>query len=157
MNTYYFDTSALVKLYMPEPGSKWVDALVSAGNSVRNSIAISSLGIVETSAAVARRQRMGTINAWQTDLLYHKFLQDSRMLFETLAVTDELVYNAASLTRSFPLRGYDAVHLATALQFTAALQQAGLAPLTFVSADRTLLTAARASGLKTVNPSEMES
>lgn len=58
---------------------------------------------------------------------------------------------AAMLTRKHPLRGYDAVQVAVALRYHMRLDALRL-PVTFVSGDRTVLTAARAEGLLTDNP-----
>lgn len=55
-------------------------------------------------------------------------------------------------TQNHRLRGYDAIHLATALTVNAALTAANLPPLIFVAADDDLLAAARAEGLATENP-----
>ena len=52
------------------------------------------------------------------------------------------------------LRGYDAVHLASALTVSNERQHAGMSPLVFVSADRTQLDAARAEGLIGENPND---
>jgi len=61
MATYYFDTSALVKLYVAEPGSGWVDHLVNAlgaDGRPEHVIALSRIALVEVAAAVARRGRL---------------------------------------------------------------------------------------------------
>lgn len=49
------------------------------------------------------------------------------------------------------LRGYDAVQLAAALEVNHALVQSQM-PLTFVAADKNLLTAANTEGLITEDP-----
>jgi hypothetical protein len=51
-----------------------------------------------------------------------------------------------------PLRTYDAVQLASALESTTRLVAAGLLPLRFVSADARLLVAAATEGLMTEEP-----
>ena len=157
MGVYYFDASALVKLYIPERGSEWVDQIVNAyyGNGFTNTIAIAKVGIVEVAAAFARRYRMGDVSRKQWHNLYGSLMRDALERFETLLADDVLVWEAATLTKSHPLRGYDAVHLATALVLNRKLLRAGLSGLTFVSADKTLCKAAEAEGLRVVNPDEM--
>lgn len=56
------------------------------------------------------------------------------------------------LAESHGLRGYDAVHLATALALQQIRQSAGWSPLTFVSADNNQLSAANAEGVLVENP-----
>ena len=69
-------------------------------------------------------------------------------------LSDQVVDLAVDLTRRHPLRGYDAVHLATAIVLNTALLEAELSPLTFVSADEILCEAARGEGLPADNPNE---
>ena len=69
-----------------------------------------------------------------------------------MAVEKTIINSAVDLTQSHYLRGYDAVHLATALAMNAELLRKHLPPLTFVAADEDLLEAAEAEGLPTENP-----
>ncbi len=57
-----------------------------------------------------------------------------------------------SLTTRYKLRGYDAVHLACALQFNQLIVTSGYSPITFVSADNDLLQVAQTEGLMIENP-----
>jgi predicted nucleic acid-binding protein len=74
--------------------------------------------------------------------------------FSTLNLDDLVIGTAINLTQRHPLRGYDAVHLATALRLSEALTDEALEPLTFVSADDVLCQAAEAEGLMVENPNE---
>ena len=56
--TYFFDTSALVKLYHDEVGSERVEEIFAQSDSP---IVISELATVEFHAALARRVRTGTL------------------------------------------------------------------------------------------------
>lgn len=58
------------------------------------------------------------------------------------------------LIRRHPLRGYDAVQLATALEWGERLTAFGLARPVFVSADSVLNQAAVSEGLQTENPTD---
>jgi predicted nucleic acid-binding protein len=69
-------------------------------------------------------------------------------------LSEPIVELAVTLTRRHPLRGYDAVHLATAVALNSALIGAGMARLVFVAADARLCTAAQGEGLATENPNE---
>ena len=64
---------------------------------------------------------------------------------------------ANQLALRYPLRAYDAMHLATALALARASSSSSALPSPiFVSADTNLLAAARAEGLAVENPSEHE-
>ncbi len=147
--TYYFDTSGLIKLYVREPGSLWIKQIFDAPN---RTIMFSKIGIVESAAALAKRKRMNDLTASKQRLLFMKMLWDTTRRFQVFTLSDEIIYEAATLTQNHPLRGYDAVHLATALEINRNLLLNRLAPLTFVCADAKLHQAAKAEGLLTENP-----
>jgi predicted nucleic acid-binding protein len=72
--------------------------------------------------------------------------------FDSSAVVKR--YAAVELTGRHPLRGYDAVHLATALTLNTALREADTSPLVFVAADTRLCEAAGREGFLSENPNE---
>lgn len=135
---YYLDTSALAKRYVAEAHS----ALVRGLYRRRKRIAVSRLGYAELAAAVARRCREGVMDEGARDRVLHRLDLDfsEMVVFEVRAPT---VRRAAELVVRHPLRGYDAVHLATAL----ALREEG-ASVDFWSTDGRLVAAARAEGLR---------
>jgi predicted nucleic acid-binding protein len=68
--TFYLDASVLVKRYLAETGSAWVESLYAdEGN---NAIAIARFGLVETAAAFAAKRRGQFI----TDREYESALAD---------------------------------------------------------------------------------
>jgi predicted nucleic acid-binding protein len=154
MAAYYFDTSAVVKLYVPEVGSRWVEQIFRQQDKdgFPHAIAFVKIGIVETSAALTRRQRMGHITLAERDRLYASFMTDVERHYLTLAVSDDLLMLAAELTQRHLLRGYDAVHLAGAISLNRRLTAARLTPLLFISADEIMCDVARAEGLAADNP-----
>jgi predicted nucleic acid-binding protein len=155
MSTFYFDSSAIVKLYLREAGSRWVDQIYTnrdqAGN-LTHQIAISKIGIVEVSAAISRRQRMGAITPETQQKLFTLFIHDSNQRLRLLGITDSIIQLAAALTQRSFLRGYDAMNLAAALIFNQERIEAGLPPVTFVSADHALCKSAITQGLIAENP-----
>ncbi len=68
-------------------------------------------------------------------------------------ITDSVVTDATHLTRRFALRSGDAIHLATALQ----AQREVPSELVFVTSDKELVAAARASGLDVLDPRDVGS
>lgn len=142
---FYLDSSALVKRYIPEPGTDWIRHIVAT-----SSVAMAEFGIVEVAAALARRARMGDLGPDLYEDLLELFLQDVEG-YLVLSPDRETIRLAVDLTRRHPLRAYDALQLATALQLADALQAEGFS-LTFVSADERLCAATEGEGLTTVNP-----
>jgi len=61
---------------------------------------------------------------------------------------------ACELLERHPLRGYDAMHLATALVVQQSLQRRSLPTLVFISADDSLNAAASAEDLAVDNPND---
>jgi predicted nucleic acid-binding protein len=149
MATYYLDTSALVKCYVPEKGTAWVLALVT-----QNQTATTSITVAEGSAAIAKRQRLGEVTLDERNILFNRFLNDCKSRYDLLPVDEPVIYRAAGLTQIYPLRGYDAVHLATALVLRDQLVAARLPAPIFVAADANLCAVARAEGLAAENPND---
>jgi predicted nucleic acid-binding protein len=147
---YYLEPSALVKYYVTEPGSNWVRALVDAGDNVPVTAEIT---IAEVSAALAVIARVGRISRRQRDELWGKFKRDLLTHYEVLPTHRTIIHRAAELCQKHPLRGFDAIHLASGLQLqeTLAQQEEGVT-ITYVTGDDALVTAAQAEGLSVDNP-----
>ena len=147
MALLYLDTSALVKLYLDEPGSERMEELASEDSG--NSVAVCSITQVEFHAAI-RRRRTGELDNEEVELAIELFSTRLRTDFMRRPVDDRTLDLASALTSRHPLRGYDAARLAACLD----LARAERDPPTFVCADRTLLTAAEAEGLPVLNPEQ---
>jgi len=111
----YLDTSALLKLYVEEIGTPAVVILVEQAEEV----ATARVTYVEARAALARHRREGALRA--ADL--RRAVRELDRKWETynrVDLTDPLVHVAGSLAERHALRGYDAVHLAAALDLAIA-------------------------------------
>jgi len=110
----YLDASALVKLYLPEPGSDTLDAAIQG----RSDLMISDLAITEIVSAMARRRREGTLPASTCARLHRKILSDIRDgLYVTTDLTPEVHREAERLLLAvgdITLRAADALHMALA-------------------------------------------
>jgi uncharacterized protein len=145
---YYLDTSALVKAYVEEDRSDDVEDLIEEtrdpGTTTR--VFASRLAYPETASAIARRQREGGLTRQEAQLLYGAVTDDftgPARPYEIVEATAAVIDEAATLVQRYPLRGFDAVHLATALL----LHQAAPGAVTLAAADRRLLDVATAEGL----------
>lgn len=151
MSSLYLDSSALVKYYIAETGSRYVRELMdSSGNQIN----ISQLTIVEVAAAVEKRRRVKEINERHRVRTLARFGIDYRRRYQIVRVSDQILELAVALTGRHPLRAYDAVQLATALRVDQVLQDNRLPPVAFVSADEVLCDAARAEDMSAENPND---
>jgi uncharacterized protein len=109
----YFDTSALVKLVLAEEGSALALELWSSGYQAAASV----LAYPEGRAALAAAGRSNRL----PERLYGEALENFDRAYEeivTVGVDLQLAVAAGALASEFSLRGYDSVHLATALQLS---------------------------------------
>jgi predicted nucleic acid-binding protein len=150
MPVNFFDSSALVKRYLPEVGSAWVDSICIDG-----SVAVSTLVTVELTSSFARRAREGRITIAQRNDLMRAFLTDrGDMLVQRLtnSIIQRTVTVLLTCPPSIPLRSLDAIQLVSAEHVFDRARKAGLMPGMFVSSDARLLAAAQWAGFPTDNP-----
>jgi uncharacterized protein len=147
VDSYFFDSSGVVKRYVTELGSAWVLGITDplAANDI---YVVHITGVEVVSALVRKVPSLPPLNLAQA---ITEFKYDLQQQYQRVAVTGALVVRAMSLAEAHRLRGYDAVQLAAALQVLVACRALG-APLTFVSADVNLNAAAAAEGLPVDNP-----
>jgi predicted nucleic acid-binding protein len=147
---YFFDSSALVKRHVNEPGSAWVRSLTRA--RAGHTLFIARITAVEVFAAITRRQRGGSLSAAQAGAILGHFRRQLTQRYVIVEVTPPLLAAAMLSARKHGLRAYDAVQLAAAHEANRIYQMAGLAPVTLVSADRDLNAAATAERLLVEDP-----
>ncbi len=150
MGAYYADTSALVKRYVHGQGTVWVTGLTDPANG--HELYTVRLAGPEMIAALFRRSRVGSITAADATRAAYNFRLDWRHQYLVLEVTMSVADRAMGLAEKDGLRGYDAVHLAVALEIESRRLSLGLANVTFVSADDAQRRAASTNGLSVENP-----
>ena len=114
MAAYFFDTSALAKLYHREAGSDCVEELV---RNPAHRILISRLAVVEMHSVFALKVRSHAINADDATALRRRFLSDIRSgVFEVLTLAQTHYERAERLIVAhgfhYGLRTLDALQLA---------------------------------------------
>jgi uncharacterized protein len=137
-SSVYLDTSALAKIYLPEPGSAELESALLG----RRDLLVSDLSVSELTSAIARRVREGQLAVIQVRRIYRRVLRDLtagefRRPELTAAVHREAERLLMSIGSRVPLRAGDALHLALA-----ALAGARV----LVTFDRRMVAAARALG-----------
>lgn len=151
---YYFDSSALVKRYIEETGSAWIDQLCrSYPASHFYTVRITGAEIV---AAIFVRMRTGSIAVPEAQTAVHQFKTDFRQHYQIIEVTQDLIELAMSLAERHTIRGYDSVQLAAALSLQRIRTSLNLSALTFVSADNRLNGIAETESLLVENPNVKE-
>jgi uncharacterized protein len=150
VNAYFLDTSALVKRYVPETGSLWIQSITDGATS--NDLAISQITWVELHSALARRQREGSVSADELDIILQKFRNEFDTEYRVIEVDQALIESAGQLVMQNPLRAYDAVQLASGLYVKSLLASMPDTQLIFVSADNRLVNIAQSEGLASDNP-----
>jgi uncharacterized protein len=134
----YLDASTLVKRYIEEPGSAEVAAAIGAANVAATSI----ISRAETAAALAKAVRVGVLKQAEAGAALEVFREDWSRLVRIQA-TEPLVARADTLAWEMGLRGYDAVHLASALLWRENMDQ----DVVVATFDRQLWQAAGKCGL----------
>lgn len=131
----YLDTSALVKLYVTEPGGDRVEALVDL---VHGALVTSVITYAEARGVFARYLRDNKISQQQHDTLVVNFNADWEGMNE-VDVTPDVYRRAGDLLAAHPtLRAMDAIQMSSALE---ARKHAAIKFLTF---DHDLEAVARA-------------
>jgi predicted nucleic acid-binding protein len=126
----YLDASALVKRYVQEPGSEEVSQLIARARVVGTS----AITRVEVTAALARAALTAFQGEWES--------------LVRVELTEVLLGRAAQVAWERGLRGYDAVHLASALFWQEILGES----VTLGTYDRELWEAAGHAGLGVFPP-----
>ena len=106
----YLDTSALVKLYVSESHSGDVRRWVREADAVATSI----VAYAETRAAFARALRDGLSSAREHQRRVGQLNRDWAQLLR-VELSAPIARNAGELAELHQLRGFDAIHLASAL------------------------------------------
>ena len=146
MAFYYLDTSALVKLYVQEPGTDRLLPLVNDRTGDR--LAVLAVSVVEIRSAIRRRQRAGDIDPEVAAAILKNVQSHMETRFIRQTVNDSVIDSALEIIDRYALRAYDAVQLAGCLVLCAIAAEAFI----FVCSDHRLLDAARSEQLKILDP-----
>ena len=157
MAVLVLDASAVVKYYVLEPGSTWIREVIDAKSEPTGlglyTVIIADVSVAEVASAFSVLHRTGRLRRRACDAAFDRFMDDVLRRYSLAGSGRDRFYDAARLTQRHPLKAYDAVQLAVAMQQNKSLLTVGQT-LTFVSGDHTLLTAAVAEGLAVDNSFE---
>lgn len=135
----YLDTSSLVKLYVEEAGTKQIVELVRSSEITSTSL----IAYAEARAAFARRFRENAFSPDEYVRLKTIFDKDWNNYF-ILSVTGDLIKIAGDLSEKHALRGFDSIHLASAVTLRSELEE----NILFSCFDNNLIKASQHEGLE---------
>ncbi len=150
MTAYFLDSSALVKRYVSETGSVWVQQITAPQTG--NLLFIARITWVEVISAFARRQREGSLTSADVAQVIQTFRSDLNTQYQVIELDATLAVSAGQLVGQYPLRAYDAVQLASVLRIQPAFATTQSTSLIFLTADNRLSAIAQTLGLLTDNP-----
>jgi len=136
----YLDTSALVKRYFREPYS---DDVISRWKSATH-IVTSFVAYAETMASMYRKKREANLADTLIRKMADSFQKDWKS-FIRVEVNDELNGYIDRVVEGYPLRGFDAIHLASAMVIHEKFPE----DFVFACFDEELVRAAKLEGLET--------
>jgi predicted nucleic acid-binding protein len=105
----YLDSSALIKLYIDEPGREEVKTAVRGAPVVATHV----VAYAELRAALGRLNREGRLRDGPLERVKAAFEDDWKAM-ALVAAEEPIVRRAGELAEGLGLRGFDAVHLAAA-------------------------------------------
>lgn len=150
MALFFLDSSALVKRYVNEPGSLWIQNITSF--DVNNTLFAASITRVEVLSAFARLNREVRVDQKALQNVMHLFLMDWNSQYHIVELDQQVLEVACQFVQKFPIRAYDSVQLASAIVLHSFFKETTLENFTFITADNRLLETARVAGLKVINP-----
>jgi predicted nucleic acid-binding protein len=143
----YLDTSALIKRFVAEKGSSLIQTIVTRTGPV----ATAKIAYAEVHAGLTRKRRDGHLSGRDYAQACRQFDRDWQAYIR-VDLRDEILQLARDLIQRHPLRGFDAIHLASALSLKSALGE----DIAFAAADERLLRAAEAEHLRPLNVERAE-
>jgi uncharacterized protein len=125
-----------------EEGSTLVDRLMARGEP----IATATVAYAELYAGITRKHRQGQLASAPYALACRQ-IEEEWQAYVLVELQTDILILAREVIRRHALRGFDAIHLASALSVRMALNE----ETTFLAADERLLRSASSEGLKTLN------
>jgi len=147
---YFFDSSALVKRYVSETGTNWVQALCDP--AAKNKLHIARITAVEVISAATRQCRAGNITVIELADVSNQLRIDLANDYRLVDISATLIDRAMAIAETQALRAYDAVQLAAVEETQATRVAKSLSSVTLVSSDLDLNTAAATLGIPVDDP-----
>ena len=150
----YIDSSALVKRYVQESGSKAVTSRFEKGEAIYTSV----LSFAEVHAAIGRKYRDKELSVDEKGKLVDEFQTDWLSSLSILELTTNTMFALPSLCEQYFLKASDAIHLSAAFWLRDAIRlsakgfEGGGNVVEFGVSDLRLGEAALKCGFQVFNP-----
>jgi predicted nucleic acid-binding protein len=141
---FFFDTSALIKRYISEPGSNKVDDLFE----IAEDIVVSSVTKIEAYSTLKRLLVTNLISEGDYETVKSNIDYDFRY-FTVVSLNEEIEREAIRLIERHQLKTLDSIQLASCLYRKADIRD-------FVVSDVKLKNAAGAENIEVVDPTDIE-
>jgi predicted nucleic acid-binding protein len=162
MAIFYLDTSAILKRYRTEKGTDVVDELYDS-QSPTDLLLTSHFSCLEFESVAARALKGRLLSQDAYDAMLGSFSSDLRKYIRLREVSGAGVNGAIALSRRYALRAADAIQAASAADVATSpprdamfLSGVGIVVpgggFVFVSSDKELVAATKASGMTTLDP-----
>src|SRR5438128_197717 len=109
MPGFFCDSSGIVKRYVNEVGSGWVERITDPASG--HVIFIAWITGVEVVSALVRQARSGNLKATALAPALADFQHDFAVQYRKTGISPRIVIEAMTLAERHGLRGYDAVQL----------------------------------------------
>jgi predicted nucleic acid-binding protein len=150
----YLDSSALVKRYVQEEGSKAVNSRFEQGETIHTSV----LSFAEVHATIGRKYREKRLSIHETKKLVDDFLYDWLFSLTVLELTTHTMTALPTLCDQYLLKASEAIHLSAAIWLKDNIRAHAKAfagsgnIIEFGVSDRRLGEAARKCGFQVFDP-----
>ena len=150
----YLDSSALVKRYVQEEGSKAVTSRFERGEIIYTSV----LSFAEVHAAIGRKHREKQLSINEKGKLVDEFMNDWLFSLSILELTTHTMTALPTLCEQYFLKARDAIHLSAAIWLKDSIRvhakgfEGNGNIVEFGVSDRQLGEAARKCGFQVFNP-----
>ena len=153
----YLDSSALIKHYQTERGTDALNVRLEEEEQNLRSVFTSVLTYAEVHAALSRRTRDARLSSEEATEVQDKFDVDWVLSLSPIDLDSSVLGFVRNVVNEFPLRGADAIHLASAL-WLRDMARLGLkkdqyaGPLVLASSDKQLTKAALKRHIEVFDP-----
>ena len=152
----YVDSSVLVKRYVREIGTDALNLRMERALAADAPILTSVLTYAEIHATLARRLKEQLLRVAEYHAATTRFDSDWRTYLSQVDLLQVVLNLIPELVKKYPLKGADAIHLASALWAAYAVQTGKTTKPTsvvvFATSDKRLAEAAKAEMFETFNP-----
>lgn len=147
---YFFDTSALVKRYHEEKGTKFVDGVFEELVNTKKEAFISSLSLLEITSAFKRKQKGNIITQDEFQNALKTSFEEIKEKLTIVPVTEETINESIMNVTEYALKTLDSIQYQTVKEVDRVLEE----EIVVLTSDNELLEAFEKGGFRGINPEE---